>query len=83
MYKDAFPRGWIESSCWGEKSSGEEGKRGRGKEEGTKGRDWKEAGIRGKRREREVKEKIIGKEVYKKEDGEGNQVSGNFIHLCT
>ena len=92
------PWGGIESSCWGRKSSGEEGKgKGRGREEGK----WK--GIReGKgKREGEAKREEEGKreegkgkkgrgskegrrewEGKKWGGGRGNQVSGNFIHPC-
>ena len=87
-------RGEIESSCLGRKSSGEKaegkkrgkskegkergrGEKGRESEEGRKGREWKKEG----------KERLGGKEgkgnqVEQWEDGEGNQVSCNFIHPC-
>ena len=53
MYKVPFPPGGIESSCWGRKSSWEEGK-GMGRSEGKgerkgrgKGKEWNKKGRQG------------------------------------
>ena len=97
MYKLAFPptpslvgnRIKLKKIKWGRREGeSEEGKGEEGKWKGRKGREWKEngkekqGGKEGKGK-REVKEKIIGSYQDKKcEGGEGNQVSGNYIHPC-
>ena len=55
-----------------------EGKKGRGREEGRK-----EGGEgKGKRRKKKGEGMKGGNQVEERESGEGNLVSGNFIHPC-
>ena len=74
-----FSLGGIESSYWGRKWTGKKGVEGEGNEKGKKGGKAKWEVIREVKRE-------IGREVKRemgRGKGDGNQISGNFIHPCS